>query len=125
MTTETYEIEHRTGVLQAPGTRDPFHNPSYPRRDHFSERSKLEAAVRTCEARVEAARQKLEAGGEPPERAKRLYHQLLGIRDQIAECARRIPLETGELYAEDEERFKQATAALERVWRRWEQAQQA
>jgi hypothetical protein len=52
----------------------------------------------------------------------RLYHQLLGARDQIAECARRMPLETGELYQEDKERFAQATGALERVWQRWEKS---
>ena len=50
----------------------------------------------------------------------RVYHQLLGIRDQVAESVRRMPLETGDLYAEDNERFEQAVAALDRVWRQWQ-----
>ena len=69
-----------------------------------------------------AARRKLEAGAGLAGNADavRLYHQLLGVRDQIAECVRRMPLEAGELYKEDKERFEHATAALERVWQRWE-----
>ena len=68
------------------------------------------------------ARQKLDGDGNLAGNADavRLYHQLLGVRDQIAEVARRMPLETGELYDEDAERLRQATAALERTWRRWE-----
>jgi hypothetical protein len=102
---------------------EPFRNPSYPVRDHFSERQKLEEALRLCDERVTSARRKLDAIGNLAGSAEavRRYHQLLGVHDQVAECARRMPLETGSLYDEDQERFKQATAALARVWQRWEQ----
>jgi hypothetical protein len=121
---ETYEIENRTGAGHASNAIEPYRNPSYPQRDHFSERSRLEEALRTSEVRIDAARRKLEAGGEWTGKAKavRYYHQLLGVRDQIAESCRRIPLEAGELYEEDKERFEHATAALELVWERWEKA---
>jgi hypothetical protein len=101
--------------------REPFRNPSYPVRDHFAERAKFEEALRNSEERVDAARRKLEARGTNVGNAEavRLYHQLLGVRDQIAECARRMPLETGSLYREDAERFNQAVSALDRVWLRW------
>jgi len=124
VTAETYEIENRTGAVHASKAIEPYRNPSYPQRDHFSERSKLEEALRLSEARVDAARIELEAGGGPgsKDEALRYYHQLLGVRDQIAECCRRIPLEAGELYEEDKERFEHAIAALERVWQRWEKA---
>jgi hypothetical protein len=46
---------------------------------------------------------------------------LLGARDQVAESVRRIPLETGDLYHEDKERFEQALAAFDRVLKRWAQ----
>ena len=69
-----------------------------------------------------AAQKRLEPQGDRAGKpdSVRLFHQLLGVRDQLAECVRRIPLETGELYAEDNERFNQAAAALDRVWQRWE-----
>ena len=35
----------------------------------------------------------------------RLYHQMQGARDQVAEAVRRLPLEVGGLYHEDHERF--------------------
>jgi hypothetical protein len=123
VTSPSSEIEKRTGAVATPGGKEPFRNPSYPVRDHFSERAKLEDALRIATERVEAARGKLEAGGGAARTAEavRLYHQLLGAHDQIAECARRMPLETGGLYVEDQERFTQATAALDRTWHRWEQ----
>ncbi len=68
--------------------------------------------------------QKLTALGNHPERPtfERLYHQLLGARDQVAESARRLPLETGDLYGEDKERFEQALAAFDRILKRWVKA---
>ena len=122
MNSPTYEIDKRTGGVEPAGLKQPFRNPSYPLRDHFSERAQLVETLRASEERVSAARQKVEAGGSLAGNADavRLYHQLLGVRDQIAECARRMPLETGGLYVEDAERLHQATAALERTWRRWE-----
>ncbi len=118
----SYEIETKTVAAKPPQVADPFHNPSYPKRDHFSERARLQEALGLCEERVSAANKRLEPhsdrAGKPG--SIRLFHQLLGVRDQLAECVRRIPLETGDLYEEDKERFKQAIAALERVWQRWE-----
>ncbi|HZW31379.1 MAG TPA: hypothetical protein VFF52_11765 [Isosphaeraceae bacterium] len=60
--------------------------------------------------------------GINPRRAgiERIYHQLLGARDQVAEAVRRLPLETGSLYEEDKERFEEGVQAFERAWRRWE-----
>jgi hypothetical protein len=101
---------------------DPFHNPSYPARNHFHEREELEESLRAAEERVSAARQKLSALTSHPQRAAfvRLYHQMMGARDQIAECAGRIPLEAADLYQEDKERYVQAVAALERTWEKWQ-----
>jgi hypothetical protein len=122
VTSPTSETEKRSGAVATSRGTGPFHNPSYPVRDHFSERAKLENALGIAAERVDAARRKLLAGGgTAAAQAVRLYHQLLGVQDQLAECARRMPLETGALYDEDQERFTQATAALERTWQRWEQ----
>jgi hypothetical protein len=102
--------------------RSPFRSPTYPARAHFDERPALEARLRSFEERIRAAEQRLSGPGNDPRRAEegRTYHQLLGARDQAAEAARRLPLETGTLYEEDRERFDQADAAFERVWRQWE-----
>jgi len=103
---------------------DPFHNPSYPARTHFQEREKLEESLRAAEERLSAARHELSALANHPREATfvRLYHQMMGARDQIAECARRIPLEAADLYEEDRERHVQAVAALERTWGKWQAA---
>lgn len=100
---------------------DPFRNPSYPARTHFHEREKLEASLRDAEERLSAARQKMGAISNHPQTAAltRLYHQLMGARDQIADTVRRIPLEASDLYREDQERYHNAVAAFERVWRKW------
>jgi hypothetical protein len=93
-------------------------------RDHFHETAELQGALESCEDRVRSARQKLSSLGDHPKQATliRLYHQMLGARDQIAESRRRLPLETGGLYREDKERFKQAMAAFDRLWQSWERA---
>ena len=61
---------------------------------------------------------------QPARRAglERLYFQMLGARDQVAEAVRRLPLETGDLYDEDKERYEEAVAAFERVCSSWEKA---
>jgi hypothetical protein len=122
VTAETYEIENRRGALPESKAIEPYRNPSYPQRDHFSERARLLEALRTCEERVAEARRKLDADSRlaSDAGAVRFYHQLLGVRDQVAECARRMPLEAGELYTEDKEILERAIAAGERVWQRWE-----
>jgi hypothetical protein len=100
---------------------DPFHNPTYPKRVHILERLQLEQALRSCEVRLVPVLTKLNTLGNHPERPsfERLYHQLLGARDQVAEAVRRIPLETGGLYHEDKERFEQALAAFDRILQQW------
>jgi hypothetical protein len=103
---------------------DPYHNPTYPQRVYLDERSELEDALRSCDQRLGSALQKLSVlanDGEKP-RFVRLFHQLQGARDQVAESVRRLPLETGGLYHEDRERFQQGIEAFERIWSRWEQA---
>jgi hypothetical protein len=100
----------------------PFKSPTYPQRVHFAERAELEQKLRSIEERIQAVRRKLDLLGNQPERAalERLYFQMLGARDQVAEEVRRLPLETGALYDEDKERYEEAVAAFERVYRRWE-----
>jgi hypothetical protein len=75
-----------------------------------------------CDERIAAARAKLNAMGQSPNRAafERLFAQMLGACDQVAEAARRMPTETGALYKEDRHRLEEAVAALERVSQRWE-----
>jgi hypothetical protein len=101
---------------------DPFRNPSYPQRTHFHEREQLEESLHGVEVRLDAARGKLNAESAHAQDSERLrlYHQMLGARDQIAECVNRLPLEAAELYVEDKERYEQAVAAFERLWRKWE-----
>jgi hypothetical protein len=101
---------------------DPFHNPSYPARTHYHERDELERSLRSALERINKAHQKLSSLAGDPRAAVlvRLYHQMLGARDQIAACVRRMPLETGELYEGDRERYAQAVAALERTWQKWQ-----
>jgi CBS-domain-containing membrane protein len=103
-------------------TADPCHNPSYPPRVHFLEAADLEKALRSCDERLNAAYQKLRAIANHAQQPLlvRLYHQLQGARDQIAEAVRRLPLETADLYHEDKERFEQAQEAFERTWAIWE-----
>ena len=102
----------------------PFKSPTYPPRVHFRERAELEQQLRSVDERIQAARRKLDVTGNHPDRPalERLYFQMLGARDQIAEAVRRLPLETGALYDEDHERYEEAVAAFERVYRRWEAA---
>ncbi|MGO9917854.1 MAG: hypothetical protein ACLQIB_24560 [Isosphaeraceae bacterium] len=117
-------LEQKSVSSDGPRGADLFHNPSYPARTHFQERQELEESLRVAEERVSAAGQKLTAVADHPEQAAlvRLYHQMMGARDQIADCVRRIPLEAAGLYEEDKERYVQADAALERTWRKWQAA---
>lgn len=100
---------------------DPTRNPSYPPRIHFREREAIEAKLRACDDQLATMARKLSGIGNHPSRLtyERLYHQMLGARDQLAEAARRIPLETGALYEEDQERLSQAEAAAARTLERW------
>jgi hypothetical protein len=103
----------------------PFKSPTYPPRTHFVERAELNERLRSIEERLQAVRRQLDADVGRPDRSgpERLYFQMLGARDQVAEAARRLPLETGALYDEDKERYTEALAAFERAYRRWESEQ--
>jgi hypothetical protein len=108
----------------APNARaaDPRKNPSYPQRVHIAERAHWQSVLAGCEGRVAAARGKLDAlAAIDPARPglERLYAQMLGARDQVADCARRLPGETGDLYEEDRHRVDEALAALDRAEARW------
>lgn len=100
---------------------NPLKNPSYPQRVHLHERAHWQGVLRSCEDRVAQARQKLDVLAPGPARApfERLYAQMQGARDQVADAVRRLPLETGGLYDEDKHRLEEAVAALDRVWNRW------
>jgi hypothetical protein len=93
-------------------------NPSYPRRVHVRERAQLRGTLDHWDERIEQARAQLVAGNSDPAR-QRLFAQMLGARDQIADAVRRMPMETGGLYDEDRSRLEQAVAALERLSARW------
>jgi hypothetical protein len=98
-----------------------FRNPSYPQRVHFHERAQLEEVVRSWDAKIEELGRTLTQPGSNPgqESRHRLYHQMLGARDQLAQAARRMPLETAGLYEEDHELFRLAEAALGRLVQQW------
>jgi len=101
---------------------NPFRNPSYPQRTHYAERPQLEETLRTWEQKISTVTGKLTALGNHPGRVtyERLFHQMQGARDQMAEAVRRMPLETGALYEEDRERFEVAVAALGRLFESWD-----
>jgi hypothetical protein len=102
--------------------RLPASNPSYPPRTHFEERQALAGKLRSCDERIAAFERKLSVLAAGPDRAshERLIHQMHGARDQIAECLRRMPLETGILYVEDAERLRNAESALACLVRLWD-----
>jgi hypothetical protein len=112
-----------TGIEPAAGSNkaDAYHNPTYPQRIHLLERNQLEEALRSCDQRLNSALQKLNVLTNHAEKPRfvRLYHQMQGARDQVAEAVRRLPLEAGGLYQEDHERFHNAMEAMERIGRRW------
>ncbi len=101
---------------------DPLRNPSYPQRIHLHEKPHWQGVLRDCEERLARARQGLDALGPGPRRGafERLYIQMTGAHDQVADAVRRLPLETGDLYEEDRHRVEEAVAALDRVSRRWD-----
>ncbi len=122
MSTTTAISEAAEHHAASPRPVVPFKSPTYPPRVHFAERAELEQRLRSIEERIQAVRRQLDAMVGKPDRAgaERLYFQMLGARDQVAEAVRRLPLETGALYDEDKERYTEAVAAFERAFRRWE-----
>lgn len=102
---------------------DPLRNPAYPQRVHIHERSHWQGVLASCEERIAAVRLQHESlGPQAPDRQglARLLAQMLGARDQVADAARRLPGETGDLYEEDKHRLEDAVSALDRVHRLWE-----
>lgn len=77
-------------IQTVPEPVNPLKNPSYPQRVHIHERAKWQASVKVCEDQIAIARRKLGVLGNKPNRPKleRLYAQMLGARDQVAEAAR-------------------------------------
>lgn len=105
-----------------PAASNPFRNPTYPQRTHFGESSQLEETLRSWEQKISRVSGKLTALANHPGRAtyERLYHQMQGARDQMTEAVGRMPLESGDLYEEDRERFEAAAAALELLFQKWD-----
>ena len=114
--------ESKETAASSPDAANPFRNPSYPQRTHFGERPQLEETLRSWEQKIDNLAGKLTALGNHPGRAtyERLFHQMQGARDQMAEAVRRMPVETGALYDEDRERFEAAAAALGRLCQNWD-----
>jgi hypothetical protein len=114
--------ESKEPAPSSPAASNPFRNPSYPQRTHFTERPQLEETLRSWEQKVSSVAGKLTALANHPGRAtyERLFHQMQGACDQMAEAVSRLPVETGALYEEDRERFGAAVAALGRLFQSWD-----
>ncbi len=114
--------ESKETAAPSPAVANPLRNPSYPQRTHFGERRQLEETLSSWEQKINNLAGKLTDLGNHPGRAtyERLFFQMQGARDQMAEAVRRIPLETGALYEEDRERFEAAAAALGRLFQSWD-----
>lgn len=100
---------------------DPNKSPTYPQRVHARERGQWQTVLKTWEDRIAGARRVLDAPGYRADRPalERMFAQMLGARDQVADAVRRLPMEVGDLYNEDKHRLDQAVAALERLFARW------
>jgi hypothetical protein len=96
-------------------------SPTYPQRVHLKERPMWQALLKSWEDRIAAASEQLAGLLRGPERDRyeRLYAQMLGARDQLADAVRRLPMEVGALYEEDRLRAEEAVSALERLFARW------
>ena len=121
MSSSSLSLENGPERAAGSDKADPDRSPTYPQRVHLHERGQLEEALRSCDQRLSSALQKLNALANHAEKPRfaRLYHQMQGARDQVAEAVRRLPLETGGLYHEDHERFQNAMGAMERIGRKW------
>jgi hypothetical protein len=101
---------------------DPKKNPTYPQRVHLLEKPHWEGVLQQVEARLVVPRQKLKVLGNDPKRPafERIFAQMLGARDQVADAVKRLPLETGGLYEEDHHRVEEAVKALDRLLMKWD-----
>jgi hypothetical protein len=100
-----------------PASVDPDKNPSYPQRTHVKERTHWEGVLKHWQEKIDEESAKL--GPNSHADRHRLFSQMLGARDQIAEAVRRLPQEMGDLYTEDKHRLELAVASLERIFRAW------
>ncbi len=98
----------------------PLANPSYPERTHYSERPVLEQHLKGCNQLLDECRRKLSVIRDEKDRTHytRIYHQLIGARDQLADMTSRIPREAGDLYEEDHHLLDEALSAIERLRKR-------
>lgn len=105
-----------------PQSANPMKSPTYPQRIHVAERPALRTLLADAEARIAAAHQQYQTLLPGPKRdtCTFLLAQLAGARDQLADAVRRLPMEAGDLYAEDKHLLDNAAAALERVLVRWD-----
>jgi hypothetical protein len=103
---------------------DPRRSPSYPQRVHIRERAQWQNVLDRWDQRVETARATYaqRSGRSDGLELGRLFAQMLGARDQIADAVKRLPIEVGDLYEEDRHRLDEAVAALERLFARWDAA---
>lgn len=95
----------------APTDQDPRRSPSYPQRAHIRERAHWQSVLNAWDEKIAAARPRV---GASPD-ANRIFGQMAGARDQIADAVRRMPMEVGDMYEEDKHRLEEAVAALERL----------
>ncbi len=114
--------ESKANAQSTPNIDAAARNPSYPQRAHLGEKKELEETLLSWDQKIDELARKFSSLGTDSRREdyERLYHQMLGARDQMAETVRRLPLETGDLYDEDHERFESARSALERLVQRWD-----
>ena len=91
---------------------DPRRSPTYPQRVHIRERAHWQAVLDSWDQKIAAARQSSKLSGDA---ASIAFARMAGARDQIADAARRLPMEVGEMYEEDKHRLEEAVAALERL----------
>ena len=100
----------------------PYQSPSYPPRTHTAEGPKWRTALKAAQDRIAAAKRKLDVIPAGPSRApyERIYSQMLGARNQIADTGRRLPGEVGHMYHDDHHRLDEAVAALDRLFARWD-----
>ena len=110
--------EHAAARLRGRPEEESFVSPAHPpeREGHW------QSVLQAVEARLAVARQKLSVLGNDPKRPafERIYAQMLGSRDQVADAVRRLPQETGDLYKEDHHRVDEAIAALDRLFQKWD-----
>jgi hypothetical protein len=100
----------------------PGRSPSYPQRIHVRERPQWRAVLEKWEGRIRVAATTLETTpADHPSRPsrERMFNQMLGARDQIADAVRRLPGVVGVLYEEDRHKLDEAVASLERIFTRW------